>query len=161
MEEWAKYIIKEFDKTESFLKNQRWGFDRCDKGQLDIAFQWAQSFGTEGESYTPIWKAIEDMGLIKSDYSQNIQPKEKKTLPIFSFRCSFRLYHVSYGVSRSVLLSRHVQISIIQVSEEKHLLEAGKLIRSPKIIPYSQRFDLNRASRNLQKGKYCKIHSQK
>lgn len=66
IEELTKYV-KDFNKTESFLKNQKWVFDMCDKGQLDIAFQRAQSFGTEGESYTNIWKAIENIWPIESD----------------------------------------------------------------------------------------------
>lgn len=59
--------IKDFDKTESFLKNQKWVADMCDKGQWHIAFQRAKSFGTEGESYTNMWKAIENIGLKEPD----------------------------------------------------------------------------------------------
>ena len=66
IEELTKYV-KDFNKTESFLKNQKRVFDMCDKGQLDIAVQRAQSFGTEGESYTNIWKAIENIWPIESD----------------------------------------------------------------------------------------------
>lgn len=66
MEELTKYI-KDFDKTESFLKNQKWVFDMCVEGQLHMAFQRAQAFGIDGESYTNIWKAMENIGLVKSD----------------------------------------------------------------------------------------------
>ena len=66
MEELTKYI-KDFDKTESFLKNQKWVLDMCVEGQLHMAFQRAQSFGIDGESYTNIWKAMENIGLVKSD----------------------------------------------------------------------------------------------
>ena len=66
MEELVKHI-KDFGKTDSFLKNQKWVLDMCDNGQLDMAFQRAQSFAMEGESYTNIWKAIENIGLIESD----------------------------------------------------------------------------------------------
>ena len=72
------------------------------------------------------------------DDSSNIQPKEKKgPLHIFSFRCSFLCY-ISYDVSLSVLLSRNIQIPIIQVADEKHFFsEAGKLIQSTKIVLYT------------------------
>jgi hypothetical protein len=66
MEELTKYI-KDFDKTESFLKNQKWVSDMCVEDQLDMASRRAQTFGTDGESYTNIWKAMENIGLIKSD----------------------------------------------------------------------------------------------
>jgi len=66
MEELTKYI-KGFDKTESFLKNQKWVYDMCIEDRLNMAFQRAQSFGTDGESYTNIWKAMENIKLIKSE----------------------------------------------------------------------------------------------
>lgn len=64
IEELTKHI-KDFDKTDSFLKNQKWVFDMCMEDRLDLAFQRAQLFGTNGESYTNLWKAIEQLKLNK------------------------------------------------------------------------------------------------
>lgn len=64
VEELMKYI-KGFDKTESFLKNQKWVVDMCDGDRINIASQRARLFGTEGESYTNIWIAMEDIELVK------------------------------------------------------------------------------------------------
>lgn len=65
IEELIKHI-KDFDKTESFLKNQKWVADMCNEDRLNIAFQRARSLGTDGESYTNVWIAMENIGLIKS-----------------------------------------------------------------------------------------------
>jgi hypothetical protein len=64
MKELVKYIV-DFDKTENFLGNEKWVADMCseDKKQLRDATLRAQSFGTEGESYTNVWKAIEKIGI--------------------------------------------------------------------------------------------------
>ena len=51
--------------------------------------------------------------------------KNESLLHILSFRCSFLCY-ISYDVNLFVLLSRNIQILIIQVADEKYLLEAGK-----------------------------------
>ena len=42
--------IKEFDKTETFLKNQKWVDDMSADGRLESAAQRAVAFGTSGES---------------------------------------------------------------------------------------------------------------
>lgn len=68
IEELTKYM-KGFDKTESFLKNQKWVCKMCDEKRMDIAFQRAQSFGMDGESYTNMWKAMEKIGLSKRTIS--------------------------------------------------------------------------------------------
>jgi hypothetical protein len=66
IEELAKHI-KDFNKTDAFLKNQKWVFDMCMEGRLDLAFQRAQSFGMDGESYTNLWKAIEQLKLNRAN----------------------------------------------------------------------------------------------
>lgn len=65
IEELVKYI-KDFDKSESFLKNQKWVVDMSNEDRLNIAYQRAKLLGTDGESYTNIWVAMENIGVIKS-----------------------------------------------------------------------------------------------
>ena len=55
--------IEKYDKSETFLSNQQWINHLCNNNQLKTAFQRAQHFGTAGESYTHVWKAIEKIGI--------------------------------------------------------------------------------------------------
>lgn len=57
--------IKEFDKTEVFLKNQKWVDDMVAEKRLEQAHERAKTFGTDGESYTNVWKAIQELHIIK------------------------------------------------------------------------------------------------
>lgn len=57
--------IKEFDKTEVFLKNQKWVDDMVAEKRLEQAYERAKTFGTDGESYTNVWKAIQELHIIK------------------------------------------------------------------------------------------------
>ena len=63
--------IKEFDKTETFLKNQKWVDDMSDDGRIEAAAQRAIAFGTDSESYTNVWKAIQELHIIELESTQN------------------------------------------------------------------------------------------
>ena len=62
--------IKEFDKTETFLKNQKWVDDMSADGRLESAAQRAVAFGTSGESYTNVWKAMQELHIVELEVSQ-------------------------------------------------------------------------------------------
>ena len=62
--------IKEFDKTETFLKNQKWVNDMSADGRLESAAQRAFAFGTSGESYTNVWKAMQELHIVELEPSQ-------------------------------------------------------------------------------------------
>lgn len=62
--------IKEFDKTETFLKNQKWVDDMSADGRLESAAQRAVAFGTSGESYTNVWKAMQELHIVELEASQ-------------------------------------------------------------------------------------------
>lgn len=63
--------IREFDKTETFLKNQKWVDDMSDDGRIEAAAQRAIAFGTESESYTNVWKAIQELHIIELETTQD------------------------------------------------------------------------------------------
>ena len=63
--------IKEFDKTETFLKNQKWVDDMSDDGRIEAAAQRAIAFGIDSESYTNVWKAIQELHIIELESTQN------------------------------------------------------------------------------------------
>ena len=63
--------IKEFDKTETFLKNQKWVDDMSDDGRIEAAAQRAVAFGTDGESYTNVWKALQELHIIELESTQD------------------------------------------------------------------------------------------
>ena len=63
--------IKEFDKTETFLKNQKWVDDMSDDGRIEAAAQRAIVFGTDCESYTNVWKAIQELHIIELESTQD------------------------------------------------------------------------------------------
>lgn len=65
IEELVRYI-NNFNKSESFLKNQKWVVDMSNEDRLNMAYQRAKLLGTDGESYTNIWVAMENIGVIKS-----------------------------------------------------------------------------------------------
>ena len=63
--------IKEFDKTETFLKNQKWVDDMSDDGRIEAAAQRSIAFGTDCESYTNVWKAIQELHIIELESTQD------------------------------------------------------------------------------------------
>lgn len=64
--ELEKYI-PQFDKGESFLASRKWVEEMCKDGKLHSAYSRAKNFGTEGESYTNLWKAIDYLGIFATD----------------------------------------------------------------------------------------------
>lgn len=67
--ELAKHI-KEFDKTEAFLKNQKWVDEMSADNRLENAVQRAVAFGTNGASYTNVWKAMQELNITRVELSQ-------------------------------------------------------------------------------------------
>lgn len=67
--ELAKYV-KEFDKTETFLKNQKWVDEMSAEGRIENATQRAMAFGTNGESYSNVWKAMKELHIVQQEASQ-------------------------------------------------------------------------------------------
>ena len=60
--ELVKFIPK-FDKNESFLSNKKWVDDMCQDGRLINACRRAKQLGSEGESYSNLWKAFAYLGI--------------------------------------------------------------------------------------------------
>ena len=60
--ELVKFITK-FDKNESFLSNKKWVDDMCQDGRLINACRRAKQLGSEGESYSNLWKAFAYLGI--------------------------------------------------------------------------------------------------
>ena len=60
--ELVKFIPK-FDKNESFLSNKKWVYDMCQDGRLINACRRAKQLGSEGESYSNLWKAFAYLGI--------------------------------------------------------------------------------------------------
>lgn len=56
-----------FDKTETFLKNQKWVDDMTADKRLELAYNRAKAFGTTGESYSNVWKSMSYLGIIKEE----------------------------------------------------------------------------------------------
>lgn len=54
-----KKYLPQFDKTERFLKNQNWVAELCADEKLEKAIKSAESLGTEGESYSNIWRIFD------------------------------------------------------------------------------------------------------
>jgi len=59
-----KKYINNFDKTETFLKNRKWVEDMSLNGRIEQACQRAKDFGVKGESYSNMWKAIQEFGIV-------------------------------------------------------------------------------------------------
>lgn len=57
--------IQDFNKTESFLKNQKWVDEMTAGGRIETASQRAKTFGTDGASYTNVWKAMQDLKIVE------------------------------------------------------------------------------------------------
>jgi hypothetical protein len=53
-----KKYLPHFDKSERFLKNPSWVVELCANGKLEKAMQTAESMGTEGNSYSNVWKVL-------------------------------------------------------------------------------------------------------
>lgn len=60
--ELVKFIPK-FDKNESFLSNKKWVDDMCQDERLINACKRAKQLGSEGESYSNLWKAFAYLGI--------------------------------------------------------------------------------------------------
>lgn len=54
-----KDFIPQYDKSEKFLKHEKWVAEMVDEGRQEEACARAKAFGIEGESYTTINKAID------------------------------------------------------------------------------------------------------
>ena len=67
--ELVKFIPK-FDKSESFLSNKKWVEEMCQEDRLNNACKRARQFGTEGESYSNLWKAFEYLGIFVTNESE-------------------------------------------------------------------------------------------
>lgn len=50
--------ISDFDKHESFLSKEKWVTELLAEGRLETAIGRAENFGTDGESYSNIYKAF-------------------------------------------------------------------------------------------------------
>lgn len=55
--------IPQFQKKEKWLEQQSWVDDLCADGRLRTATERAKRHGTDGQSYSNMWKAIEYLGL--------------------------------------------------------------------------------------------------
>ena len=62
VQELTKHIIG-FDKTETFLKHQKWVDDMVADGRMAEAYNRAKQSTPEASSYTNVWKAIKELGL--------------------------------------------------------------------------------------------------
>jgi hypothetical protein len=56
-----KKFIPQFEKTERFLKNPSWVAELCADGKLEKAVQTAETIGSEGNSYSNVWKVIKQL----------------------------------------------------------------------------------------------------
>ncbi len=56
-------FIANFEKKESFLSNKKWVDDMCKDGKINNACTRAKQFGTEGESYSNLWRAFEYLNI--------------------------------------------------------------------------------------------------
>lgn len=50
--------IKDYEKKEHFLKNEKWVSDLCSDNKLETAIERAIKFGSEGASYSNVYKAF-------------------------------------------------------------------------------------------------------
>ena len=57
-------------RNETFLKNQKWVDDMSADGRFESAAQRAVAFGTSGESYTNVWKAMQELHIVELEASQ-------------------------------------------------------------------------------------------
>jgi len=62
-----KKYIKDFDKTETFLKNQKWVDDMSADKRLELAYNRAKAFGIDGESYSNVWKSMSYLGIVREE----------------------------------------------------------------------------------------------
>ena len=61
--ELVKYITN-YEKSAEFLGKLKWVSDLCADDHLKMAFQRARSLGLEGGSYSNVWKAIGEVGIV-------------------------------------------------------------------------------------------------
>ncbi len=62
VKELQKYL-QGYGKNEKFLENEKWVNDMSGEQRMESAIERAQKYGTQGESFSNVWKAIERMGL--------------------------------------------------------------------------------------------------
>lgn len=70
--------IKDFDKTETFLKNQKWVDDMSADKRIEQAYERAKAFGNDGESYSNVWKSIKALGIVTEE-PITLEKEEKGT----------------------------------------------------------------------------------
>ncbi len=56
-----KKYLPQFEKTESYLKHEKWVTELIMDGKMDEAIQRAEELGRSGASYTDVWKAIKNL----------------------------------------------------------------------------------------------------
>jgi hypothetical protein len=59
--------MPQFDKTERFLKNPSWVTELCANGKLEKAMQTAEAMGTDGDSYSNVWKVMKQLFQVDID----------------------------------------------------------------------------------------------
>ena len=67
--ELVKFIPK-FDKCESFLSNKKWVEELCQEGKFIDACTRAKQMGSEGDSYSNLWKAFDYLGVFVTKESK-------------------------------------------------------------------------------------------
>lgn len=67
--ELVKFIPK-FDKCESFLSNKKWVEELCQEGKFIDACTRAKQIGSEGDSYSNLWKAFDYLGVFVTKESK-------------------------------------------------------------------------------------------
>ena len=59
--------MPQFEKSESFLSSSKWVEDLCKEGKFRNAYSRAQQSGTEGASYSNLWKAFDYLNVFAID----------------------------------------------------------------------------------------------
>ena len=67
--ELVKFIPK-FDKCESFLSNKKWVEELCQEGKFIDACTRSKQIGSEGDSYSNLWKAFDYLGVFVTKESK-------------------------------------------------------------------------------------------
>jgi hypothetical protein len=62
-----KNFIPQYDKAEKFLQQEKWVAEMVDEGRQEEACDRAKAFGTDGESYTNVYKVIDELNNIKNE----------------------------------------------------------------------------------------------
>lgn len=56
-----KHFIPQYDKAEKFLQQEKWVAEMIEEDRQEKACARAEAFGTDGESYTNVYKVIEEV----------------------------------------------------------------------------------------------------